>query len=190
MEKRKISHYKELYDEKHQKFFWYFLLILTVRYDSKYDSFEKHQTLKYHIINFWTAMKTIFGLYGNLSEPSTGHVLALLDMNNKKKLDIKKIFKLFYEPPRSLWGPIFWHVLHYTSFHKISHYYLPDLIDLFSVFLPCGECRSHFLKNLDDNPLPPQKEKYSIWSVSFHNIVNTQLGKPQMSYTMASKIYL
>ena len=81
------------------------------------------------------------------------------------------------------WGPCIWRTI-----HAFAATYTPAAKNAFTQFvysltgvLPCNECRSHFIHNLNQIPLD---EKYLenahtlfLWSYLFHDLVNKQLGK-------------
>jgi hypothetical protein len=56
--------------------------------------------------------------------------------------------------------------------------------------IPCSSCSDHLRKNLKDVPidqhLASNKDLFR-WSVSLHNTVNQQLGKPTMAFADAEK---
>ena len=55
--------------------------------------------------------------------------------------------------------------------------------------LPCSNCSYHLREYLMQNPL--EKElNYFVWSWRFHNTVNQRLGKPEVDFETASKLYL
>jgi Erv1 / Alr family len=88
------------------------------------------------------------------------------------------------------WGPYVWATIHLVCIGA------PDVLDgqtqmQFRSFLnslqyviPCAECRAHLKQNLEQLPVDPHlassKELFA-WSVNLHNLVNQQLGKPQVS---------
>jgi hypothetical protein len=53
---------------------------------------------------------------------------------------------------------------------------LPDI-------LPCSQCGKHLKENLAI--LPVDTSDMFRWSVDIHNLVNTQLNKPEISYEKA-----
>lgn len=57
--------------------------------------------------------------------------------------------------------------------------------------IPCGECRNHFKKIIED--FPPKTfsaESFFDWTVQVHNKVNEKLDKKQISLNEAKKIWL
>lgn len=67
--------------------------------------------------------------------------------------------------------------------YKAFFHMLPDVI-------PCSTCSDHLRENLKkmpiDNHLSSNKDLFA-WSVQLHNVVNKQLGKPQISIEEANK---
>tara|TARA_A100000164_G_C21691671_1_gene669239 strand:- start:284 stop:817 length:534 start_codon:yes stop_codon:yes gene_type:complete len=96
----------------------------------------------------------------------------------------------------SVWGPNAWKFLHISSFSfsdNPSHKEKKAATDFFnsiSSMLPCDICSEHCEKYLKDHP-PDVRNKtaLSTWLVNFHNIINKRLGKPQISYKQAKKLY-
>lgn len=98
------------------------------------------------------------------------------------------------------WGPHFWYFIHMAA---VSYPNNPSpemkstmrnfLVGI-PVFLPCEECRKHAMQYLES-------KKYLFdWAVShrnnlfeftwaFHNHVNAETGKPQLSLAQAQKDY-
>lgn len=86
----------------------------------------------------------------------------------------------------TIFGPYFWSVLHMTALSaagtdKPEAYVrffesLPDI-------LPCSQCGKHLKENLAI--LPVDTSDMFRWSVDIHNLVNTQLNKPEISYEKA-----
>ena len=88
------------------------------------------------------------------------------------------------------WGPYFWGTLHIACLaappvlsdeHKTA---FRNLIESFTLVLPCPACQMHFREVLQQFPLEESLntgEDLFTWSVAVHNIVNARLGKPQVS---------
>jgi hypothetical protein len=89
------------------------------------------------------------------------------------------------------WGPYIWSAIHILCMgapaqltdeqkrhYKYFFHSLPHL-------LPCSVCAEHMLENLKTKPvehyLDGGRESLFKWSVEFHNLVNTQTGKPEWS---------
>ena len=80
----------------------------------------------------------------------------------------------------SEWGPILW-----NEFHNRTRQYEMDKeketrwLNIFASWIPCGECRSHYLELL--NKIPPDlnsKEGFEKWGINLHDEVNIRVGKP------------
>jgi hypothetical protein len=93
-----------------------------------------------------------------------------------------------------LWGPSGWSFIHYTALgypdnptdedkinYKIFYYNLPNT-------LPCLKCALNFKENLQnlsiDNSLNSREDLFK-WTVDIHNMVNNELGKPNLSHKEA-----
>jgi len=92
----------------------------------------------------------------------------------------------------SHWGRGEWHAIHTTAAWANTgrkHSFFCEWVRNQKEFLPCDECRVHMGLYLHSNP-PEKAEDAFIWSWEFHNAVNRRLGKPEMDYTTARKLYL
>ena len=96
------------------------------------------------------------------------------------------------EQPKKIWGPGTWHSIHTTaawvdSMDKFKFFctWIRDQLDK----LPCPECTQHAQEYLMNYP-PERTEDVFIWSWRFHNAVNQKLGKPELNYDGAKKLYL
>lgn len=101
--------------------------------------------------------------------------------------------------PPHVWGPIFWHTIHitalsypiqeppYTAKRAAKEFY-ESLTNL----IPCPVCREHYAAHLSENPISPSLDKRADlfrWTVNLHNVVNKNLGKPQVSELEAIAFY-
>lgn len=100
-----------------------------------------------------------------------------------------------------IWGPGVWFTLHVyaldaDTYEKIINfiYYVKLLLPK----LPCDKCREHALQYLENNPIENYfyvKDNEGIrrgmfkWTWTFHNAVNTRLGKMVIDYDTAIDIY-
>ena len=89
----------------------------------------------------------------------------------------------------TIFGPYFWSVIHMTALsaprdmsedqaEKYVRFYnsLPDV-------LPCTVCGKHLRENL--TLMPVDTKNLFRWSVELHNLVNSQLNKPEIPYDKA-----
>ena len=88
------------------------------------------------------------------------------------------------------WGPYFWGALHIACLasppvlsdeHKTA---FRNLIESYTLTLPCPACQMHFREVLQMYPLEPNLNFGSdlfAWSVTVHNVVNAKIGKPIVS---------
>lgn len=79
-------------------------------------------------------------------------------------------------------GPGTWGVMHslarkYTSVQEQK--FVKEMIEKIIKNFPCMECRDHAMDYLAKNPINLDGEKMTvfIWTVDFHNFVNTRLHK-------------
>ena len=86
-------------------------------------------------------------------------------------------------------GPYFWTVIHMAclSAGKDVSDEKADALNQFVAslpgVLPCRQCGKHLKENLQI--LPFDKEDPFRWSVDLHNLVNSQLNKPEIEYDKA-----
>ena len=93
----------------------------------------------------------------------------------------------------TVFGPYFWSVIHMTALSagkelpedKAQAYIrfyesMPDI-------LPCAQCGKHLRENLD--MLPPDAVDLFRWTVDLHNLVNSQLNKPEIPYEKALRYW-
>jgi hypothetical protein len=101
----------------------------------------------------------------------------------------------------SYWGPSQWFTFHNNALHYIENAddrtatRMANYIRGISVTLPCGECANHceeYVSAFSDRDLfnicKTQKGVFAFF-VTFHNTVNSRLGKPQISLDDAYRIY-
>ena len=86
-------------------------------------------------------------------------------------------------------GPYFWSVIHMTALSAsegITEEKKQAYIRFFEAMpdvLPCAMCGKHLKDNLI--VLPVDTEDMFRWSVELHNLVNSQLNKPEIPYERA-----
>jgi hypothetical protein len=71
-----------------------------------------------------------------------------------------------------------------------KHY--KTFFDTLPYLLPCSVCGDHMLANLKSEPIDNYlqgRESLFKWSVKFHNLVNTQTGKPQVMLDDAFQLW-
>lgn len=87
-------------------------------------------------------------------------------------------------------GPGLWFLIHKLSYElgEINKDKVCADIRVILAYLPCGECREHASKYIQDNP-PEKHSNLFEWSVDFHNKVNERLSKKVYTYKEASELY-
>ena len=93
------------------------------------------------------------------------------------------------------WGCSAWRFLHYITLAYPHNPTIEDkqnctlFIYLLKDILPCKMCRDNFSKNIQNFPLTEEalksKKNLVIWMIDFHNVVNKEIGKPELSYNEA-----
>lgn len=99
----------------------------------------------------------------------------------------------------SLWGPHLWKSIHYIAMgypneadNMVRASYKEFYLNLWKV-VPCLKCSVNYRRHLEE--LPPidgflgSRDDLFKWTVALHNIVNVELGKPQMDVETAKSIY-
>ena len=97
------------------------------------------------------------------------------------------------------WGPCMWSAIHYTALAYPVEPSHQDQVDYRTFFeslqrvLPCKKCRDNMCRHLREKPLsvPLAKGKYCLfdWTVTLHNLVNDECGKPPYDPQAARVIY-
>lgn len=97
-----------------------------------------------------------------------------------------------------LWGPHAWEFLHAATFGYPENPTSKEQAKMKCFFeclpwiLPCKSCQQHFAQLLVTSPIDPHlgsREALTIWLVEAHNMVNTRLGKPTLSYDFVRDKY-
>jgi hypothetical protein len=90
-------------------------------------------------------------------------------------------------------GPYFWSVIHMTALSATENL-TPERKEAYVRFfetmpdiLPCTMCGKHLRENLQ--VLPVDTDDMFRWSIDLHNLVNTQLNKPEMPYDQAYRYW-
>jgi len=93
----------------------------------------------------------------------------------------------------TVFGPYFWSVIHMTAM-SAGKDLSPDKAQAYIQFfdsmpeiLPCAQCGKHLRENL--SVMPPDTTDLFRWSVDMHNLVNSQLNKPEVPYEQALRYW-
>lgn len=97
------------------------------------------------------------------------------------------------------WGPVTWYTLHFIALAYSDSPTTENIYEYKSFFenfwkvLPCYKCAVNYKRHLQELPLTEQflvnSDTLFAWTVSLHNIVNKENGKPLMSIEDAKKKY-
>lgn len=108
-------------------------------------------------------------------------------------------------PKTAEWGPLIWRILHTLAERagKQSNeiiradekrawlLFVKNLVAI----LPCEECRAHATAYMKETPFEPP-ESYPAWNLyirtyfyTFHESVNTRLGKPSFEFSTLAETY-
>lgn len=94
------------------------------------------------------------------------------------------------------WGPYVWAAIHLICMGAPDVLSSADQLHYKTFFnnlanvIPCDVCRTHLKDNLEKLPIDPYlatKNELVKWSIDLHNLVNSQLGKPIVSFEAAAK---
>lgn len=99
-----------------------------------------------------------------------------------------------------LWGKHLWIYLHYLTLSYPDKPTQEDKQKMKEYFtglwryLPCEKCRINYLRHFEELPLTDEtlenRDKFVFWLVDFHNIVNLETGKKQMTKAEFIKQYM
>ena len=99
----------------------------------------------------------------------------------------------------TIWGPHAWFILHSISMALPDNVPVDKQKDLiqfmrsFGNLIPCNICKINYKTNLKImSPLEKNvqtRELFSKWLIDLHNIVNREIGKPEMSYEAVVEKY-
>tara|TARA_B100001142_G_C13758109_1_gene432097 strand:- start:49 stop:480 length:432 start_codon:yes stop_codon:yes gene_type:complete len=97
-----------------------------------------------------------------------------------------------------IWGPYYWFVLYTiaisypTSPNDVTKKKYYDFIQNFPLFLPSSDIGNTFTIFIDKYPVTPYldtRESFIKWVHFIHNKINIYLGKNEISYYEAMKLY-
>lgn len=100
--------------------------------------------------------------------------------------------------PPTTWGPFFWHTMHLVALgypNKPSYAEkraAKEFYESLTHLIPCPTCKLHYADNLKEIPVSPSldtKKDLFRWTVKMHNMVNKQLGKPEIQELDAIAFY-
>ena len=99
------------------------------------------------------------------------------------------------------WGPYVWYFIHQVAFRlnqnstELSPYTKKTIHTFYTTLkplLPCPSCQMHYGWTLSKIPVSKHLTtgiKTSKWTVTAHNLANKGLGKKEVYYEMAKKMY-
>lgn len=98
----------------------------------------------------------------------------------------------------ALWGNHMWFSIHFIAQDYPEQPSAEDMV-IYKAFyenlgrvLPCYKCGVNYKRHLEELPIDQHlysRESLFAWTVALHNIVNRELGKPEMSLAEAKKKY-
>lgn len=89
-----------------------------------------------------------------------------------------------------IWGRHFWYILHLITFgypdqpSYIDQRGYHDFFVNLQHVIPCFKCRKNYSKHLQEHPIGPYlntKSNLIKWLVDMHNMVNNELGLPNLT---------
>jgi len=96
----------------------------------------------------------------------------------------------------SQWGPAAWLFLHSVSFQYPENPNDQDknnykiFFESLQNILPCPNCREHYQKNIQENPMNlGSRESLIKWVINLHNAVNKKNSKKEYSYDEVKDLY-
>ena len=91
----------------------------------------------------------------------------------------------------AVWGPIFWMTMHIVT---LGYPHLPteeeqkaaiNFFESLQYMIPCPICKEHYKANLEKLPVRDvvaDKQTLIRWLFNMHNLINTQLGKSEITW--------
>lgn len=88
----------------------------------------------------------------------------------------------------SVWGPLLWKTIHIVALAYPARPTPDDVLAYRAFFvalgdvIPCCKCRDNYKRHLQELPIDAGlagRDDLFAWTVSLHNIVNAETGKPQ-----------
>lgn len=99
----------------------------------------------------------------------------------------------------AVWGKSAWIFLHSITMAypvcptELDQYNMKNFFISLQNILPCPTCKENYIKHLNELPLTKSKlaskESLIKWLIDFHNLVNRDNGKKQLSYDDVQNIY-
>jgi hypothetical protein len=137
---------------------------------------------------------------------TTGDLLRATDTEQKSE-DMLRMTDISWRAPKDLpqsdpavWGPAFWFTLHNgaikypVSASPLCASRMKGFIMGIPVMIPCEKCADHATAYIEsiwptiDTVVNSRTNLFKFF-FNFHNTVNKRLGKPEMSYDAAVKMY-
>lgn len=118
--------------------------------------------------------------YAAKYDPSMGAV-TITRFLNKFNENVAKNIPTLSHIMKTL-GPPIWKDLHtYAKTWDGNAEDQQQFIEKVKNRIPCGECKSFWIRETKDNPAPSDSaDSFFKWTVDVHNKVNVKLGKPEM----------
>jgi hypothetical protein len=120
-------------------------------------------------------------------------VFSILVMTKKQKSTENNGMKT------KVFGPMYWKTIHFTAMgypikptRKQKNDYR-NFLKYVSRTLPCGLCRSSFIKYLEENPMDDNvmsdRKSFVFFTFKLHNLVNEKLGHSKLKKKDFQKMY-
>jgi hypothetical protein len=96
------------------------------------------------------------------------------------------------------WGRYIWYSIHFIALDYPEKPTQEDAVKYKTFFenlgdvIPCYKCSVNYKRHMDQMPIDAHlasRDDLFAWTVSFHNIVNKELGKPVFTLEDAKKKY-
>lgn len=98
------------------------------------------------------------------------------DKNPCEDLLVNSSYEEIISP--NIWGPVLWKTLHKRPFNIQNLDFEEYWINIFTSWIPCGECKSSWMSLLLENPIDlTSVNNYYEWTIMIHNKVNEKLNK-------------
>ena len=104
------------------------------------------------------------------------------------------------DDPKKVWGNSLWTYMHYAAMNYPDHPTEKDISEMINwlvtlpVTIPCNNCKGHYRGYIEKaksqlHTACSDKDSLFKFLVDIHNKVNVRLGKPEVSYEDAYKLY-
>jgi hypothetical protein len=90
----------------------------------------------------------------------------------------------------SSWGPFLWTYIHkLTLIDNQNDLKTKEVLMNLPLMIPVESYRRKVVWYIETYPVPENNKEMFLWTVDFHNWINMELGKKEVSYQEACKLW-